>query len=372
MRNKTCLIGFAIGLVLLISCPAADCQIIYGQPTSAQLQMIFTGWTLDYGDSAIDVNQVMIPLSGFVPLGKNLDANYYLANSSNKLNEPTSSSNLSGLSDFNIQVNHAFQDDAFLVSGGINLPTGKKKLSLTDEWPILQFLSRDFLAFPMSRFGEGFGFNLLFGAARMVGQFKCRGGISYQLIGSYTPINGGPSYNPGDMFNINAGAELQKKFSKFNADLIGTLYTPDKLGGTKSFKQGSQVDLRLSGQYGKKSYNLAAGLRYLIRGRNTDYGLNESVVEQLKIYGNEFGASGVISLMFNDWTFAPMAEIRLIAKNETGLGNSKVYGVGGSLNKNLGANTVFGFGFEYLSGKADASRISLTGYSLNSHLTAGF
>jgi len=352
--------------------PSTYCQIIYGQPTSAQLQMIFTGWSLDFGDSTIDVNQVMIPLSGFIPLGKNLDANYYLANSSNKLNEPTSNADLSGLSDFSIQVNHAFRDDAFLVSGGINLPTGKKKLSLSDEWPVLQFLSRDFLAFPMSRFGEGFGLNLLFGAARMVGQFKCRGGISYQLTGSYTPIADGPKYNPGDLFSLNAGAELQKKHSKLNADLLGTLYTPDKLGGGKSFKQGSQLDLRLSGQYGKKWYNLAAGIRYLIRGRNTDYGLNESVVEQLKIYGNEFGVSGAVSLLFNEWTFTPMAEARLIAKNETGLGNSKVYGVGGTLDKSLGANTIFGFGFEYLSGKADASRISLTGYSLTSHLTAGF
>lgn len=370
MRNKILNGGLLLILAILIATPGGNCQIIFGQPASTDLQMVFTGWSLKYGDSTSDINQLMFPLNGFVPLGENFEANFYMANSSNKLNQPAANLDLSGLSDFRIQLNHSFLDDAFLLSGGVNLPTGKKKLNPGDQWTVIEFLSRDFLSFPMSRFGEGFGFNLLIGGARMLGQFKCGGGITYQFNGPYKPLADGLDYNPGDLLSANADAEWQKNSAKFNADIIGTLYTSDKMDGKKDFKQGSQLDLRLSGLYDKRPYSFGGSLRYLVRGRNTRYGIDEAVVEQLKIYGNEFGASGRISLAFNEWVFSPMGEVRMIAKNEDNFGNSKIYGFGGSLDKKIGANAAFGFSFEYLTGNADGGKIDLSGYRLTSHLAA--
>ena len=370
MRTKILYLGLLLISALLIVNPDAYCQIIFGQPASADLQMVFTGWSLNYGDSTYEINQLMFPLNGFVPLGENSEANFYLANSSNRLNQPVASHDLSGLSDFRIQLNRSFLDDQLLLSGGVNLPVGKKKLNSADQWPVMEFLSRDFLGFPMSRFGEGFGFNLLIGGARMLGQFKCGSGITYQFNGSYKPLASGPDYNPGDMLSANAGAEWQRNSAKFNANVIGNFYTSDKSAGERNFKQGSQLDLRVSGLYDKKSYSFGGSLRYLVRGRNTRYGMNETVSEQLKIYGNEFGASGRISLVFNEWIFSPMGEVRLIAENEENFGNSKIYGFGGSLDKKIGANAAFGFGFEYLTGNADGGRIDLSGYRLTSHLAA--
>jgi hypothetical protein len=373
MLNKYKILTIALLGIFLLLYPTAIGQIVYKQPSLTSLQLIYTGWTLENDTLKTDISQLMLPLGGYVALKDNMDANIYIANSSTQLVSPEQNYTLSGTGDIRIQVNHSFYNDALLLSGGINLPVGKKKLSLSNELIIMDYLSKDYLSFPMNRFGEGFGLNLLLGGAKMFGEFKCGGGLLYQFNGSYEPYNNGLDYNPGDMFSINAGTEWQKDSYILTGDIIGTIYTTDKLDNKKAFKQSPQADLRLGGIYKKESYNLGLNLRYLLRGRNTRYGQKEIIVEQLKVYGNEFDISGKASLLFGDnWTFNPLVELKIIAENEDNFGNSKIIGTGASLDKQIDKHVAYGFGFEYLLGTTNAGDIDLTGYRLTSHLTATF
>jgi hypothetical protein len=371
MRNKLLAAGLIIFSLLLIG-DGAQAQIIYGQPAAANIQTIFTGWSLEDSIGKGEINQFLIPITGFIPLGENFEASFYAASLSSTLSLPSSTYGLSGMSDIRAQANRSFMDDMYLLSAGINFPTGKKKLDIDEEWSIIEYLSKDYLGFPISRLGEGFGFNLLAGAARMLGEFKCGGSLMYQFNGSYTPYKDAPNYNPGDYFNLNGGVEWRKNSTQFNADIIGTFYTPDRTDGRKSFRQSPQFDFRLSGLYDMKTLDLSGALRYLVRGRNARYDAAENVLERLKVYGNEFDLSGRATIAINDWTLTPTAQMKLISKNEYDFGQSKIFSIGAALDKKIDKHAVFGFGFEYMTGTADDSKIDLSGIRMTSRLSAGF
>jgi hypothetical protein len=369
-RNIFIFIGFIV--VFLSMTSPIQSQIIYGQQTSGDLQIIYSHWTLKSERGTIKIGQFMSPIGGFIPLGENFEASFYVAGSSNKLNLPQKEMNLSGLSDCHLQINHSFLNDAFLLSGGVNLPTGKKNLDLAEEWLVMEYLSQDYLAFPMSRLGEGFGCNILAGVAFSTGAMQCGAGAMYQYTGTYEPYKDAGEYNPGDVYSANVGADLKTGYMTWSADIIYTGYTTDKLEDKKSFKQSPQVDMRLGGIYGNRAFSTSAELRYLIRGRNTRYSETETIVEQLKIYGNEFMAGGNIAWSFaGGWSLAPSAEMRLIAANEEDVGKSNIYGFGGELGRKLGNSASLNLGFKYLTGDADGGKIDLTGYQISAAFRTG-
>lgn len=372
MENRyklTALLAFAA--IIAVACPACG-QIVYGQPTTGNLQFIYNNWTLKKSLVEVGISQTTVPLSGFVPLGENLEAEFYVATSSNSLDLSLVELNLSGLSDFRLQINRSFANDALLLSGGVNLPTGKKNLDLSAEWLVLQYLSQNYLNFPTIRLGEGFGFNLLFGGAAMLGSVRCGAGVMYQYNGTYKPYADAGDYNPGDLLSMNAGGDLQKGLSSLSGDIIYNVYTADRLDSKKIFRQSPDADLRLGWIYDNKAYVVNTGFRYQIRGRNTRYDEGDEILEQLKLYGNEFSAGGsVIWNIKKDWSVAPSLEIRLIAGNEQVFGSSKIFGFGGTLGRKLGKNADFVFGYKYFTGSTDGGNIDLSGFQLTGGLNIG-
>jgi hypothetical protein len=372
MENRyklTALLVFAA--ILMVAGPTWG-QIVYGQATTGNLQFIYNNWTLKKSLVEVGISQTTVPLSGFVPLGENLEAEFYIATSSNSLDLSLVELNLSGLSDFRLQISRSFADDALLLSGGVNLPTGKKNLNLSTEWLVLQYLSQNYFNFPTIRLGEGFGFSLLFGGATMLGSVRCGAGLMYQYNGTYKPYAEAGDYNPGDLLSMNAGGDLQKGLSSFSGDIIYNIYTTDRLDGEKIFRQSPDADLRLGWRYDNKAYVINTGVRYQIRGRNTRYDEGDEILEQLKLYGNEFSAGGSVSWNIrNDWSVAPSLDMRLIAGNEQVFGSSKIYGFGATLGRKFGKNADFTFGYKYLTGSTDGGNIDLSGYQLTAGLNIG-
>lgn len=358
----------------LLTASSLHSQIIYDRPASGNIQVVYSHWSLKDDSATTKINQLTIPFNGFIPIRDNFEARLYIANASNSLTYLNSDSSLSGLSDFRIQVNRSFYDDQFLISAGMNLPTGKKKLNLNEERAIINLLSENYLSFPMRRFGEGFGVNLLVGGATRLGSIRCGAGMMYQYNGSYKPYEDEEKYDPGDFFSISVSADAKTDKVSYSADLIFSGYVADKLDGEKIFKQSPQFDLRLGGVYGSGQYDLHGGIRYIIRGRNTRY-IAESgaILEQLKIFGNEFSASAkAIYHPAGVWYFAPSVEMRLIAANEQDFGNSSILGFGGALGRKIGESFQFDLGFKYFTGSADGGDIDLSGFQISSNLMASF
>jgi hypothetical protein len=289
-----------------------------------------------------------------------------VASSSNSLTRGDTDYDLTGLGDVRVQINRSFGDDQLLLSLGVNLPTGKKKLSQTEELAILEFLTQNYLDFPMRRFGQGFGFNALLGGARMLGQLRCGASVMYQYNGSYKPYQGVGDYDPGDFISASAGADWQKNQVTVSGDAVFTLYTKDKAGDAEVFKQSTQFDFRLGLTYDGADYRFVARSSCLLRGRNTLYLPTE--VEE-RIFGNEFLIRAAVARRFQPgWSIGPSVEVKFVGANEQDFENSTIFGFGGSISRALGESVAINVGGKYYTGSADGGDIDVSGFQITAGL----
>ena len=370
---KNIYVKVLLALVILLGASSSYGQIIYGQPVTGDLRMFYSHFKLENDSGSTTISQFLIPVGGFVPLAENLEARFYIANAANKLEYADMDFKLNGLSDMRLQVNHSFSEDRLLLSAGVNLPTGKKELTQAEEWLVMEFLSQNYLNFPLRRLGEGLGFNLLLGGATMAGDIRLGGAVEYQYNGSYQPYDTG-DYKPGNHFSVNAGADTKRGRMSYSAGVIYTIYSDDKFEDFKIFRQSSQLDLRLSGVYEADRYDISAATRYLIRDRNKVYDPESGeLLEQLKAYGNEFLIGGRFTYRPEEkWFVAPTADLRLVAANENNLGSSSVIGFGVDAGRNIVENLNLGLGFKYYTGNADGGAVDISGYQISAGLTANF
>ncbi|MEW6051229.1 MAG: hypothetical protein AB1644_09250 [Candidatus Zixiibacteriota bacterium] len=373
MASKLRALCVIVAALVIMGASTAQGQIIYGQPAAAGTRLTLTHWEIKSDTFKTEVDQYSFPVTSFVPLGENFEAQLYLASASSDLSVAGNDYKLTGIGDVRAQVSHSFSDDHLLISGGISLPTGKKKLTFDEEWNVLQLLTQNFLSFPVRRLGEGFGFNGLVGGATMLGSVRAGAGLMYQFNGKYTPYEGADKYDPGDWISVNGGLDGGSGSWLWTGNLIFTLYTADKYKGSKSFKQGTQTELQFGVRTEKaESYAASLDLGYLLRGRNTRYQADETISEQLRLLGNEFNAGfSVMKYLGPNWFAGPSLDIRFVGEDERpadeGLGSSNILGIGGAFGRKLGKG-LFDIGFTYYTGSADGGDMDITGYQLYTDL----
>jgi hypothetical protein len=375
-RNLTAL--FVLAAVLTAS--SASGQIVYGQPASGNTGFTFTSWKIERDSTESKLTQFWTPVSGFVPLADNLEGRFWIATANNKLEVGNAEASMFGLGDLRMQVSQSLAEDFIVAAVGVNLPTGKKSLTIdttgVDERQIMEALSQSYLDVPMRRYGEGFGFSAMLGAANSYGDLSIGGGARYEFIGKYDPYENLKEYDPGDMFSLYAGGDLKKDNSFWSLNFTFVTFLADKLSGNKAFKQGDQFDVQLTGRMGPSNRNLRVVVDYLIRGRNTVYEVaSGDLIEQLKLYGNEFlVAADYVFMWPSKWYVSPSASFKLIAANEAPipLGDSNLLGFGGAVGRQLSEQVTLELGLRYYTGSADDGNLDLTGFQLQGGLAASF
>ncbi|UCG62396.1 MAG: hypothetical protein JSV52_03675 [Candidatus Zixiibacteriota bacterium] len=375
----------SIVVLSLFMTASAGGQIIFGQPASSQAHFVYSSWTLTENLFGVEttISQWYIPVHGFIPLRDNLEARIYLATSSSSgsVEGLDLENSVSGFSDARVQISQALSDDHILISGGVNLPTGKTELDMFDEYPLVLVLSQDFLDFPLRRLGEGFGFNLMIGGATAVGEARIGGGVMYRYTGEYTPYEGtfggttivAGDYDPGDVITVNAGADLPTGNITWSANVIWTMYGDDKLDGVKNFKQSQQLDFGITGTYKSGPYTINGWTSYLLRGNNTEYRGVDLVPSESKYYGREFAAGATFTYKTaSGWYFTPLAKLRMIGENELDFGSSDIMSFGATIGKTISQGLDADAGFRYYTGSAISDLIDITGYQLSVGLLAEF
>jgi hypothetical protein len=355
-------------LLLLPLAKPAWAQIVYGQPASGDLQIVFTSWSLDEDGSTTDLTQFATPVRGFLPLGDNSEAMIYFDNSSNKLETAAAEAKLSGLGDLRLQLSKSFSEDHFVAGLGINLPTGKHALDTEEETLVLNMLAQNYLSMPMRRFGQGLGITATLGAAQMVYGWRCGAGLSYQYNGKYDPYENVSDYDPGDVISVNAGLDRQFGQAIVALELVFSAYAADKLDGDEVFKQSTQVSAGLGVTHDTERHRVNGSLGYLARGRNDLFTGDDS---RLKIYGNEFrvGASWLVKPSMSV-AIGPTAEFRSIAANDLDFGSSSVIQVGLLSGFEMSESLSLDVGGRYYTGTVDGGDIDLTGLQLNIGIVA--
>jgi hypothetical protein len=369
MRNRIILFGVISALLPLTE--AVKGQIIYGRPASGDIQLIYSHWSVKSDSGTAEIDQWTFPVSGFVPIKDNFEARFYAARVSNSLEFLGTGSKLSGLGDVRILVNHTFYDDRLLLGAGINLPVGKKELNMTAERTIVEVLSENYLSFPLRRLGEGYGLNLLLGAASMVGEVRLGAGFVYQYIGSYDPYEGIEEYDPGDFISANASADLNTRNAIFGVDIIYTRYSTDRQNGTDIFRQSPQFEVRAGSTFGSQGFSFSIDARYLVRGRHTRYDSETGdIISRLKLYGNEFTVKAQMDYRSDSWwQVTPALDLKLIAADEADTGGASVFGPGLTIGRQITDDFQMSAGAKYFIGSADGGNIDLNGVQITAALS---
>ncbi len=149
---------------------------------------------------------------------------------------------LSGLSDTQVLISQYFAERTFGIEAGINIPSGKTKLT-EDEFLTSRVISQNIFGVNTSNFGQGlniflgltwtqpFSDNVAFGA-----------GVSYQIKNEYQPLKDfSDKYNPSNEISATAGFDFKlSEFSTLTGDFTGIFYQSDELNGKKVFTAGNR------------------------------------------------------------------------------------------------------------------------------------
>lgn len=146
---------------------------------------------------------------------------------------PTST--IRGLTDTQIRANYSVGTDFVVLTAGLNLPTGRETASLEEQAAAFR-IGNDFLAFPISNMGTGFGATAGIAVARPVGSWNLGIGASMRHSTSYEPFvaNTGarPRFQPGNEYRARFGVDHPFGTGRFAIGLTYSTFGDDDIGGS--------------------------------------------------------------------------------------------------------------------------------------------
>jgi hypothetical protein len=219
--------------------------------TSVRLPLEYRTWTLkDREGNEETVSQFYLPAITTVQVtsATAVVLSTAGAGSSRKLEQ---SSSFSGPSDVKVQAYHKAADNRVLFTGGVNLPTGKRELSLEDL-EIVRALGNPLLGMRLKQYGRGLDLNG--GAALSVPlrpDLLLAVGAGVLLPGSFTLVKGDQAYSPTPEISVSAGLEVRgprwaPNAQRLSLQATGRLYSKDQVAGEDVFEEGDQLDVALN------------------------------------------------------------------------------------------------------------------------------
>lgn len=236
----------------------------------------FQRYSFDKGYVVQSASQWSLPIVVVAPLGRgvSLDLTTHYAHSERT---DTASQSYSGLTDTQVRLLYMLGRDRAVASLSVNLPTGKHSFSST-QYPIASSMSSNFLSFPVSSLGSGFGVTggLAYATAAGAWNIGLAGGLRYQS--SYRPFTDAGQtldYNPGLEGRLRVGADrLLGQRGRIMAGLTYSTFSTDQFSGSGGgfqspwFNPGSRFigDLGYAYSWGHTTLTLAAWDYYRLAG----------------------------------------------------------------------------------------------------------
>jgi hypothetical protein len=185
------------------------------------------------------ISEFAAPIFVVIPVSSMLDFDIGTAYTWARV-QPTGSSTeqtstISGMTDTQIRANVKLGTDFVVLTAGINLPTGRETASQEEQLGAFR-IGNDFLAFPISNMGTGFGATAGVAVARPVGDWSIGFGGSLRQSSSYEPFvdNTGarPRFQPGNEYRARLGADHAFGTGRFAVGLTYSKFGNDDIGGS--------------------------------------------------------------------------------------------------------------------------------------------
>ena len=223
------------------------------------------------------ISEMAIPLFAFVPLTRTLTLDIGTAFASARVTNTSAGqsnqSTISGLTDTQIRATANLGSDLVLLTVGVNVPTGRSTVKPSEQ-SAAGLIGNDFLVFPISSMGSGFGGTGGVAIAHPFGDWNLGAGFSVRHSMPFDPYQDAAGtklrYTPGDETRARIGvdhpygtgrASLGLTYSKFGDDQLSTsIYNT----GDRLLAQGYVTSAMGRGDYLLSAWNLfrASGTQF--------------------------------------------------------------------------------------------------------------
>lgn len=381
--------GLAIGLavVLLFSVgPAVQAQVVYGDPARVSQSFTYLHWNLKSDSTDASISEWVVPVSGMVPMSDNTELRYYTSLAGAGTSDNGFDHDLSGMTDSRIQLARSLAGDQFLLSVGLNIPTGKKELD-SAQFDVIRAVSAEYFNFPVKTFGEGLGYYAELLGAAQTGEWIVGGGFGALYSEAYEPADDAVSYHPGLRLYLTGSAEIktgENANNRVNIDGVLMVSAADKADDKEVFKDGIQLDFSASGIRRFNDWSGGAALRVILRAKDQrltqerilateSYATNGSEVRFTLHWAREF--SNTISGLA-DFTGKFVGANGYPKDDPQYEGGASLYGIGGQINGRFSNHAYAGFGVRKWfgntkeTGKVEA--LDLSGWEIAQSFTVTF
>jgi hypothetical protein len=224
------------GALALTLSSAAGAQSI-GQ-ISARIAPQFHAYDVQ-SPSDLKISEFSVPVFVLVPVSQALSFDIGSAYARAEVRQRTSgqlpTSSVGGLTDTQLRANYTFGTDFIVLTGGVNLPTGKSTVT-AEQRLAAGLIGSDFLSFPISNMGTGFGGTGGVAVARPIGDWNIGFGASLRHAASYDPFdaNGGATlhYQPGNEYRVRGGIDRTVGTGRLAFGLTYSTFGNDNLAGS--------------------------------------------------------------------------------------------------------------------------------------------
>jgi len=144
-------------------------------------------------------------------------------------------STVSGLTDTQIRANWSLGTDFVVLTAGVNIPTGHETATQAEQLAAFR-IGNDFLAFPISNMGTGFGATGGVAIARPIGSWNLGFGGSLRQSSSYEPFvantSARPRFQPGNEYRGRIGLDHAFGTGRFAVGFTYSRFGNDDIGGS--------------------------------------------------------------------------------------------------------------------------------------------
>lgn len=284
----------ALSATMLLSSAAA----LQAQGVSARIAPQFYSYRID-APSNTTITELAVPLFVQVPVTERLSFDVGTSFTRARVEQTggaSATSTISGLTDTQIRGNLSLGTDFVILTAGVNLPTGRSTIA-ADQQRAAGLIGSDFLAFPISSMGTGFGGTGGVVVARPVGDWSVGVGLSLRHSARYDPFDaaGGAAihYQPGNEYRARIGVDHPVGTGRVTFGFTYSTFGNDELAGSV-YNTGNryitQVDFNDS--FGRGRLALSAWNLFRTRGTLADSSLldHENISNAMVSYGVPVGS----------------------------------------------------------------------------------
>jgi hypothetical protein len=316
-------------------------------------------------------NELSTPVFLYLPFGYafHITAHAsYASISGNRVQE------ISGFTDTQITLNYHFENANLLLTLGLNLPSGKKELTL-DEFLSSGLISYSVFKFRVPNFGEGFGIAPGFTWALPLSDNIVAGiGATYQRKEGFRPLDTfNAEYDPGDEMLFTAGLDFRlNNTTTLSTDAIFTSFRTDKVGPKEIFASGSKWIFHVQFRKFFNFNELWLFARYRSRAKNRLVQAGRLFDEKEKTTPDQVDVMAHYRLRLRQrMYFRILAEARFFQETSSDFSGATLFGLGLMPEFSLSKNLVLPVRFLFFSGSLK-NDIDLSGFEAGLGLTMRF